>query len=674
MEGRRTEVAPMTSSAHPLIDRRSTLDALPRQAGGARVERLARRWAEYRYPDTRVAHLAGYALLQAGALLLADRVRAFGLSAGAILALGLFVAALRVHVAPALVMGAAHAAFLAAGRALEAAAPGVIGPSAIASVAFGVVILASARHVYQDIALHADPSRGGWRGALDRVCTGGALELLFVLLRRGSWPDLREALTERAVLRLASSQDRPWRNWARTHAWRASRVWFPRAASDLVEIVALARAERRRVRVVGTAYSWEPIAATDDFLVCPCLMREVRLDLSDPRRPRAVVEVGANGRELNRRLESAGYALPSNVVMETVSWGGMISVGAHGSGWGEGTLSDMVEAVELVDGRGRPRRFERGVDPDHALDAVRVALGLCGVIHRITLRVVPAFHVALKDDLVPVREALDGLAREVPAHDYYDVYWFPFADEAWIRAWDRTHRPRSPRPLRGPWSAQTNRTQWGLWHGALQMVWGEPFDWLLARFPSWTRLLGRIKMPRTKVGARVCHVHDATHFRTGIEHYRVGCAEVAFAIDPGFDSVRRAWSIVDDAARRWAAAGKFPLNMTVNARFVGGSSCLLSPAHGNERTCYVEILGGLASPDWKPFVDEVLTAWMEQLPNARVHWGKQYGDVPGIAALVRRSLGDDLARFLQIRRELDLDPDDLFVNPFLDRLLLKDLV
>src|SRR5262245_58772801 len=60
----------MTSSP-PLTDTFSALgERVPApRAVGRRVDFLARRWAEYRYPDTIFAHLGGHALLQAGALL-----------------------------------------------------------------------------------------------------------------------------------------------------------------------------------------------------------------------------------------------------------------------------------------------------------------------------------------------------------------------------------------------------------------------------------------------------------------------------------------------------------------------------------------------------------------------------------------------------------------------------
>ena len=60
-----------------------------------------------------------------------------------------------------------------------------------------------------------------------------------------------------------------------------------------------------------------------------------------------------------------------------------------------------------------------------------------------------------------------------------------------------------------------------------------------------------------------------------------------------------------------------------------------------------------------------------QLPNARTHWGKQFSKIPGIAEHLRRVLDEDLQNFLKIRDNLGVDPDKLFVNPFLEHLFFK---
>jgi L-gulonolactone oxidase len=346
----------------------------------------------------------------------------------------------------------------------------------------------------------------------------------------------------------------------------------------------------------------------------------------------------------------------------------MVGVGAHGSGRCEPTLSDMVERVELVDGTGAIRCFELGKDANEVMNAVRVSLGLFGVVFRVTIRVVTAFDVLHEDRFLTVDETLRQLPDLVQGNEYLDLYWMPFTERVWVRIWNRTDSPRVRRLPQGPWTGFSDRNHWGLWMTWLQTVALVPLDWLTRLAPRLTPSVCRMKMAMAAPGSRVVHINQATHFRSAIESYRVGCVEIAFEVDPAFDAVKRSWASVTREIEAWAERGSYPLHMVVNARFIGGSDCFLSPARGNALTAYIEILGNHRHPEWTAFASAVGREWLK-LPKARPHWGKEYDFIPGIEAHVRAALGDDLRRFLRVRDELGVDPDRLFVNPFLDRLL-----
>ena len=460
--------------------------------------------------------------------------------------------------------------------------------------------------------------------------------------------------------------DREWQNWARTERCRPQSTWYPRNAVEVREIVELAVRERKRIRVVGTSYSWPPLALSEEFMVCLRLLDSIEIEDREEG-PRAWVGAGVVGRELNDVLERSGYCLPSNVVMESVSFGGMISVGAHGSGWKQETLSDMVEVVELIDGRGRLQCFRRGETPDEVMNAVRVSLGTYGIIVRVALRIEPAFNVRLCDRKISITEMLETLPERVSQHDYFDVYWFPGTQVCWMRTWDRVEAPRSPRRWNRPWSISTTRDGRGHWWSWVQsrgMLFGLR---LCRRWPSFTPYMMRISSLTVVDASRVVHVHDASHYRSGMEIQRLGCIEFAFAVDPEMTSVRAAWRDVEQVVATFAEQGRYPLNMVVNLRFVAGSPCFLAAGHGNAHTCFIEALGDPAQPDWSACVAELGRRWMA-LPNARPHWPKQHRELEGMLPHLSGVLGEDLGRVLALRDELELDPDRMFVNPYIEWL------
>ena len=76
------------------------------------------------------------------------------------------------------------------------------------------------------------------------------------------------------------------------------------------------------------------------------------MDLSDDAHPRVVVECGATVKEANDVLERHGYALPLNVVLESVRFGGLIAV-----------ISDHPKRLAQVERPVPCARAARGASP-----------------------------------------------------------------------------------------------------------------------------------------------------------------------------------------------------------------------------------------------------------------------------------------------------------------------
>src|SRR6185436_4269669 len=180
-------------------------------------------------------------------------------------------------------------------------------------------------------------------------------------------------------------------------------------------------------------------------------LNKVSMDLSDDARPKVVIESGATVKEVNDVLEEQGYALPLNVVLESVRFGGLIATGSHGSGWNNPTLSDLVHAIEIVTASGQLRKFEVGVDSDEVMIAVRLNLGMFGIMYRITMNVQKSWIVHARDECLPIDHVLGDLRHLVQTKDNFDLFWWPFCDKLWVKTWKRipntsiTAKPRHSR-------------------------------------------------------------------------------------------------------------------------------------------------------------------------------------------------------------------------------------
>ncbi|MCI0553892.1 MAG: FAD-binding protein [Anaerolineae bacterium] len=457
-------------------------------------------------------------------------------------------------------------------------------------------------------------------------------------------------------------RNRAWENWGRTARCQPEFSFYPQRVEDLIQIVDFARERGRQVRVAASGHSWSGLVPTDGILVFVHQLNKVTMDLSDESNPRVVIESGATVKEVNDVLEAHGYTLPLNVVLESVRFGGLIATGSHGSGWNNSTLSDLVHAIEIVTASGQLHKFQVGVDSDEVMNAARLNLGMFGIIYRITMNVQKSWVVHAQDQRLPIDQVLENLKERVLAHDNMDLFWWPFCNQFWVKTWQRTEGEITAKP-RKSLNDKVGSAIGARFHNEMLR--------LQSTFPRLTPGLSRFTFKVTpSKGDKVVDIVEAIHYRRAIEVAKMGCVEVAFKIDSGFDNVKWAIQAVMKRVEAYAQRGEYPMNVTMNVRFIHNSNCLLSPAFGEGHTCYIEILSRTNQADWESFSGEVASEWLT-LPQARPHWAKEFQHIPNVIQHIKSSFGENIRRFNQIKDQLQVDPTHMFVNHTLEEIFLK---
>lgn len=459
---------------------------------------------------------------------------------------------------------------------------------------------------------------------------------------------------------MGTLQGNRWTNWVGNQQATPATVVAPRDLGGLVDAVQQARGAGRRVRVCGESHTFSALVPTDDVMIDVRGLRGVEVDPRGPDGPRVRVQSGASVADVDAALQAEGLVIPSNVVLSSVRYGGLVAAGCHGSGLHQPPISDFVESMEVVDGLGRVRTLSNATIGPEAMDAARLGLGLFGVIHSLTLRPEPIFNVHHVDR---TRADMDATLRDireiVTAHDYCDVYWFPFSPWVWLKTYTRTQLPATVGPRRVRAERMYQRS--GMQVGRRICAW-------LTRHPRYTPRTCRVLAQFIPSRDVVEPVLGGIHFQTAIELMHARNMEVGFELDDNFDNVRTAWRIAVDMVAARARAGQWPLNLALNARFLGTSRALMSPCHGRRHTCFMEIMSYRGTPGWDPFVAELGAAWLE-LPGAAPHWPKEFEQIPGVFDKIGVRYGGNIKKFAELRREIEVDPEDRFVNALTRRVL-----
>ena len=172
--------------------------------------------------------------------------------------------------------------------------------------------------------------------------------------------------------------------------------------------------------------------------------------------------------------------------------------------------------------------------------------------------------------------------------------------------------------------------------------------------------------------------------------------------DEPYQMVADAWYAVVEAVIEaskgnapWASDqdniyNRWPVNVTLHARFIKNSSAMISPAYqppgsDNTHTCFIEFLSFAPPPEapdidnykkyfqtWTDFCRDLGKKWMQiGGPNSRPHWAKDWQMLndDGIYEHIRNSFqyggSNNLDTFKNNVRD-KLDPSNTFMNKYIE--------
>lgn len=453
-----------------------------------------------------------------------------------------------------------------------------------------------------------------------------------------------------------------WSNWGGTVKCNPVKRFNPESREDIISIVAEARQNNKKVRVAGRGYSWSPLVATDDYLIFVNKLNRISINKD---KTLVSVETGATIDEVAEFFIQNNVCIPSNVVagMGDGQYGGIIAAGCHGSGIEAGCVSDWVETFEVITADGECRTFSVEKDGEKVMNALRISLGMFGVIYSMTLRVQPMFNVEVSESKVPLPAVLDNLKNLVIGNDYLQMWYNPFNDRLLVHRANRTNKEVTRNSFGNPivnkfWKSleqEANRL-------ALNMLETDP-----ALTPDMVR--SSFAMARTyDYVANIVHYTHNTDYSYILDRYKIVDIEILYELDPEMDAVRKAFAILNKKVKQWSKLGKFPLNVASCFRFIKSSECTLSPAHGNSHTGLVEIYANYKTDGFVEFAGEVATKWLDNLPKARPHWAKAFQFMPDAVPIIKRVYKPQIAEFLEVKESTGVDPDNMFVNGCLEKI------
>ena len=429
-----------------------------------------------------------------------------------------------------------------------------------------------------------------------------------------------------------------WESWSGLESAHPVRVTAPASPAEVVDAVVAARAEGLTVKMVGSGHSFTGIAVADGMMLRPD--RLVGIRAVDRDAMTVTVLAGTPLHELNRRLHGLGLALHNMGDIDRQTVAGAISTGTHGTGGLWASLSAQVAELELVLADGS---LVRAAPDGTALEAdlfaaARIGLGALGIITAVTFRVEPAFTLDAVERPMSWSEVVEGFDELVEKNTYAEAYWFPHTDRMLTKRNNRTLDEAEPLSR---WRAYVDD----------ELLSNQVFGALNRVGNAVPRAVGRINRLSSRAMASRTY-SDASH-RVFTSPRRVVFREMEYAVPRalGMQALTEVRALIDQSGWR--------ISFPVEIRHAPADDVWLSTAHERESVYLAfHVNAQTDHTDYFSGVERLMRAY-----DGRPHWGKLHARTAADLAPAYPRFGD----FVALRDRVD--PDRLFTNDYLDRVL-----
>ncbi|NDK90848.1 FAD-binding protein [Gordonia desulfuricans] len=429
-----------------------------------------------------------------------------------------------------------------------------------------------------------------------------------------------------------------WVNWGRTVECQPGRVLSPGGADDLAALVTECRSTGDRIKAVGAGHSFSPIAAAPSIQIELSRMRGlVRVD---PDLRQVTLWAGTHLHEIPGLLAPHGLAMANLGDVDRQTIAGATSTGTHGTGLAFGGISTQIVSATIVSGTGEIVTVDTG-SPD--LPAVALGLGALGLLVDVTLQCVPAFSIRADERPLDIDDAIDGFLDRVAEHDHHEFYMFAHSNRALGKINTRLDGVVAPS---GPSAIRRYIDDELLSNRAFGLLCE-----LSARLPvtasTINEISGRVLSART-------YTDSSTKVFISERNVRFREMEYALPLDAVPGALREIRSMI---GRR-----KYRVSFPIEVRAAAADDLMLSTASGRN-SGYIAVhryINDDAADTAAYFADveAIMTAH-----DGRPHWGKMHTR----DAAYLRSAYPRFDEFLAVRDRLD--PDRVFTNDYLDRVL-----
>lgn len=422
-------------------------------------------------------------------------------------------------------------------------------------------------------------------------------------------------------------------NWSESVTFIPNQLHIPTSESEIIELVKRCRAQKLRIRVVGSGHSFSRLIETQDVLVS--LDRLEGIISVNKETKVAKVWAGTKIKTLGHNLAANGLAQENLGDIDVQSIAGAISTGTHGTGVTLGSIATQVIGLRLITANGEVMDCSETENRD-IFKAAQVSLGMLGIITQVTLQCVPAFTLDYHWYQSRLDEVLAKL-DELKTNRNFEFFWLPHTEKTMVKTMNITDLAGRKKSLLRQFNENIieNAVLWG-------------FSVIARQIPLTSKWVAK------SIASLISSGHDVT-----ASHETFATVRMVKFQEMEYNIPAEHFEACLQEIKACISDDKIRVHFPIECRFVAADDIPLSPAYQRE-SAYIAVHMFKGMP-YKAYFDKMEAIFSKY--QGRPHWGKMHTRT----ARNFRTLYPKWDEFMTLRKQLD--PDGLFMNEYLSGML-----
>ena len=422
-----------------------------------------------------------------------------------------------------------------------------------------------------------------------------------------------------------------WTSWNENLTHKYKSLYKITSEDELQEVIK----NSEKIRVFGSKQSSADIASGVETLIDITSYNKI---LSfDDNACTITVQSGLILGDLLEKIEAKGWCIPCLPDINTITIGGALSTGTHGTS-GK-LLCEYITKCSIILADGSVKVI---TDKDELIDAVRVSLGVLGVLSEITFQCEPIYTLHIKEGPEDDSIWLPKINERLKKHDFLRILWLPHTDKGYVITGDKIDPNTEIKEDLGPAFLKHRRTA-----SKILYKYTHIFPWFTA---IANKLLYRGFFSTTKE-------HKGSLYQATVTKSRGSTLELAeWTI--GLDKFPTVFEELKTEINKWS--NKSFIHIPMDIRFVYKDTSWLSYAYKKDTVTIGCVSRNAATADTYEAFKSIEKIFLKH--GGKPHWAKRFTAKNIELSKIYEKWED----FKTLRKKLD--PSNKFLNPYLTEI------